>query len=107
MNENVIINLCGEFPKDFVNLDINSDPNFVFKNDPNYNLVKLFDSDGNTVFVNSFLECQHYVKGGWDYLPLQLNESFFHNVFLGFCFLTVVLGFLFSKKIFTNKLFKL
>ena len=41
MNENVIINLCGEFPKDFVNVDINSDPNFVFKNDPNYNLVKL------------------------------------------------------------------
>ena len=28
-----------------------------------------FDSEGNTVFVNSYNECQHYVSGGWDFTP--------------------------------------
>tara|TARA_B100000674_G_scaffold492401_1_gene512366 strand:+ start:812 stop:1153 length:342 start_codon:yes stop_codon:yes gene_type:complete len=100
MDENTIINFCGEFPEDFTSIDINSDPNFIFENDPEYELVRLFDADGNTVLVNSFLECQHYVKGGWDYLPLQLNESFFHNAFLGFCFVAVVIGFIFSQRSF-------
>ena len=54
------------------------------ENDPEYELVRLFDADGNTVLVNSFLECQHYVKGGWDYLPLQLNEIFFIMLFWDF-----------------------
>ena len=56
----VIVQFCGEYPSDFENKDISSDPNFVFKNDPTYAAVKLFDIDGNSVFVNSFFECQHY-----------------------------------------------
>ena len=43
MDENTIINLCGEFPEDFTSVDINSDPNFIFENDPEYELVRLFD----------------------------------------------------------------
>ena len=35
---------------------------------------QLFDGEGNTVFVNSYLECQHYVLGGWNYTPLKNSE---------------------------------
>tara|TARA_B100000965_G_scaffold282202_1_gene240022 strand:+ start:2386 stop:4170 length:1785 start_codon:yes stop_codon:yes gene_type:complete len=60
-----IIESCGEYPDDFVEQDIDSDPNFVFNPDPDFINVRLQDSDGNVAIVNSFLECQHYVKGGW------------------------------------------
>ena len=29
----VIVEFCGEYPSDFENKDISSDPNFVFEND--------------------------------------------------------------------------
>tara|TARA_B100000242_G_scaffold86609_1_gene57990 strand:+ start:3140 stop:3481 length:342 start_codon:yes stop_codon:yes gene_type:complete len=96
----VIVQFCGEYPSDFENKDISSDPNFVFKNDPTYAAVKLFDIDGNSVFVNSFFECQHYVKGGWDYIPLQRNESFYHNSLFIFSVVSVILGFVIIKKYF-------
>ena len=69
-----ISNICGNQPEGFVKIDISSDPNFIFENDPNYAAKQLFDGEGNTVFVNSYLECQHYVLGGWDYTPLKNSE---------------------------------
>ena len=80
-----IANICGVQPEGFEKTDISSDPNFVFKNDANYAATQLFDGEGNTVFVNSYLECQHYVMGGWDYTPLKnaeilLQESLFYVV---------------------------
>ena len=38
---------------------------FVFENDPSYNAITLFDLEGNVVNVNSWVECAHYVNGGW------------------------------------------
>ena len=75
----VIENICGIQPSNFVKPDISSNPNFIFKNDINYSAKQLFDSEGNTVFVNSFLECEHYVSGGWDYLPLESKEFFYYE----------------------------
>jgi ABC-type antimicrobial peptide transport system permease subunit len=80
-----IANICGVQPEGFEKTDISSDPNFVFKSDANYAATQLFDIEGNTVFVNSYLECQHYVMGGWDYTPLKnaeilLQESLFYVV---------------------------
>ena len=95
-----ILAICGESDKVFDFEKIKSDPNFVFKNDPTYAAVKLFDIDGNSVFVNSFFECQHYVKGGWDYIPLQRNESFYHNSLFIFSVVSVILGFVIIKKYF-------
>ena len=96
----IIQAFCGEYPSDFEDKDISSDPNFVFQNDPAYEAVKLYDIDGNSVFVNSFFECQHYVSGGWDYLPQQRNESFYHNSLFIFSVVSVILGFIFIKKYF-------
>ena len=69
-----IIELCGEIPEGFEKVDISSNPDFVFKNDPAYSARELFDEEGNKVFVNSFIECDHYVSGGWGFTPLKNNE---------------------------------
>ena len=66
-------NICGEYPPDFIKEDISSNPNYVFVNDPSFVSTKLWDEFGNTVFVNSFIECEHYVSGGWNFRP---NENF-------------------------------
>jgi hypothetical protein len=40
-------------------------PNFTeISNSPNY-IFALFDRDGNTVNLNSWIECAYYVNGGW------------------------------------------
>ena len=58
--------ICGVSPQDSENLNFQvSDPNFVFENDPLFETVVLYDRDGNIVNVNSWIECAHYVNGGW------------------------------------------
>lgn len=68
--------ICGQYPEGFVKEDIASDPNFVFKNDPGYSGVNVYDEAGNSVTVNSFQECEHYVIGGWyDNPTVRLEED--------------------------------
>ena len=75
--KNDVTHICGPYPDGFIKSTINSDPNFVFTNDPNFGPVKLWDIDGNSAFVNSFIECEHYVTGGWNYNPAQNSEYLF------------------------------
>ena len=79
MKNKDVIFLCGDYPENHITPEIGNDPNYIFLNDPNYEQVRLFDEDGNTVLVNSFIECEHYVLGGWDNSPAQFNEISFHN----------------------------
>lgn len=80
MSESTIEELCGNYPEDFLSLDISSNPNFIFVNDPSYEAVTLYDIDENVATVNSFLECEHYVSGGWKYVPTEgLSESFLQS----------------------------
>ena len=72
--------LCGPYPENFIKPEIKSDPNFVFINDPEFKKVTLYDQEGNSATVNSFVECQHYVEGGWDYNPLISNEYIYFNI---------------------------
>ena len=37
----------------------------LFENDPNFNVIRLFDIEGNIINVNSWFECANYVYGGW------------------------------------------
>lgn len=98
-----VVELCGEIPQNFEKIDISSNPDFVFINDSSYPARQLFDEEGNTVFVNSFIECDHYVSGGWGYSPVLSNELFLID------FLTYTIVFLlvatYSKNIF-KRLFK-
>ena len=77
--EKEIENNCGISPNNKELVDIASDPNFVFENDPNFSAVNLYDAENNTVIVNSYLECKHYVEGGWNFIPNVLNEVDLHN----------------------------
>lgn len=58
--------ICGQIPENQDLSIIASDPNFVFINDPEFNTIRLFDIDGNIINVNSWIECAHYINGGWD-----------------------------------------
>ena len=64
-NLDLIINVCGNQPENQELVEIGSDPNFVFQNDPNFTTLRLFDIEGNIINVNSWIECAHYVNGGW------------------------------------------
>jgi len=97
-----IENICGNQPDGFVKLDISSDPNFVFVNDPSYSTKQLFDEDGNTVFVNSYTECVHYVSGGWDYTPVKNTELQFQNN-LTYLVIVLLIFTFFKRNIFSLK----
>ena len=71
----VVESFCGEYPDGFVKTDIASDPNYVFVNDSDYGSVQLFNSEGSTIFVNSFIECEHYVTGGWELRILSRSST--------------------------------
>tara|TARA_B100001250_G_scaffold314063_1_gene276224 strand:+ start:101 stop:415 length:315 start_codon:yes stop_codon:yes gene_type:complete len=96
--------LCGEYPSNFIKLDISNDPTFVFENDPNYTIKQLFDSEGNTVSVNSFMECEHYVSGGWGSSPIKNTELFLQDSLFYFVLLLLVISFFNSKFQFIKKL---
>ena len=61
--------VCGLKPPDQEFVEIASDPNFVFLNDPNFTTLRLYDIEDNIINVNSWLECAHYVSGGWSVNP--------------------------------------
>ena len=98
MEKSSVVSICGEYPENFQKLEILSNPNFIFKADPNYQTRKVWDVEGNSVFVNSFQECEHYVSGGWSFDPLlQLENS--HRLSL----LLIVVSFFVIKSLFNSK----
>lgn len=100
-NKDVVI-LCGEYPENHITPNIDNDPNYVFVNDPTFKQVRLFDQDGNTVLVNSFIECEHYVNGTWDFYPGKDEIIFITNlnIFLfASLFITVIYKFFLKKRV--------
>ena len=95
MDTKIVEQLCGKYPSDFKKADVLSDPNYVFVNDPSYPATTLLDYDKNIVTVNSFLECEHYVSGGWNYLPTNSLESEYHLILFG-----VVMSLIFVQSIY-------
>lgn len=93
----VIEEICGNYPEGFEKLDISNDPNYVFVNDPSYSARQLFDADGNKVLVNSFIECEHYVSGGWGFSPLKNQELLLQDLMLYFIIFGVIVSFLKPK----------
>ena len=93
MKNKDVIFLCGDYPENHITPEIGNDPNYIFLNDPNYEQVRLFDEDGNTVLVNSFIECEHYVSGGWGFSPLKNQEIFYQDLFLYLIIFGIVISF--------------
>lgn len=101
MNE-IIESICGKIPASFKPIEIQSNPNFIFSADTNFTPRSVTDYEGNSVTVNSFIECYHYVSNGWDYSPLLNNEYILQNIFFSsfiFIGLTTFYLFKFKKKV--------
>jgi len=62
---NLVEKSCGSNNTGVPFPDMGSDPNFIFPNDPLFSVVTLYDIEGNVINVNSWVECAHYVNGGW------------------------------------------
>ncbi len=82
---NLIEQNCGAKPANEELIEIGSDPNFVFQNDPNFQTLRLFDVQDNIINVNSWIECAHYVSGGWSVNPAS-------NMSGDLLFLLIIIG---------------
>lgn len=97
-----VIQLCGETPENYTKQEISSNPNFVFIPDDNFEKVLLYDKENNSVLVNSYVECEHYVLGGWSYEPIKNSEQVLQNsliiVVVALLVLTYFTSWIFSKR---------
>jgi hypothetical protein len=85
---------CGVKPNFIEPFDPGNNPDFVFENDPNFETVVLYDVDGNIVNVNSWIECAHYVKGGWSNSTFNYFEG---DKFLAFSLVIAISIYLLVK----------
>ena len=94
-NLDLIEQICGIKPVDQELIEISSNPNFIFDNDPNFPSLRLFDVDGNIINVNSWIECANYVNGGW-------NSAYYSGIKSELIFLSITIfysfGYFFYKK---------
>ena len=81
--------ICGVKPEGIVYFDPGNNPNFVFESDPSFQVLKLYDVDGNLINVNSWFECAHYVNGGWTTNQLLMSNSL---KYLSFTLLLLSIG---------------
>tara|TARA_B110000014_G_C19516941_1_gene278183 strand:+ start:118 stop:444 length:327 start_codon:yes stop_codon:yes gene_type:complete len=86
-NNQIVESICGTKPSGTEDIIIGNDPNFIFKNDLDFGTVILYDIEGNIINVNSWIECAHYVRGGWN------NNSNLSSVDEEFIFLLFLIGF--------------
>ena len=79
MDSNIVNNICGVSENNIDLSQIGNDPNFVFTPDPSFTPLQLFDIDGNSIIVNSWLECANYVNGGWiaELIVENTSEQYF------------------------------
>lgn len=92
-----VTEICGEYPENFKKIVFENNPNFVFENDPKYPSRLVWDAEENSVLVNSFVECENYVTGGWDFLPIQNYEIMLQNWVLFACIISYFVNQLYKK----------
>ncbi|MDB3866591.1 hypothetical protein N9309_02400 [Acidimicrobiia bacterium] len=92
---------CGVKPLEVKDIIAGNNPDFVFRNDPNFSTTVLYDIEGNIINVNSWIECAHYVRGGWsnsiNISSIDEERIFFIGTFVIF-FLTSSIYFYLKKK---------
>ena len=102
MNENInnVENSCGLAPDGISYFDPGNDPNFVFTKDPTFEIVTLYDVEGNIANMNSWFECAHYVNGGWSSAQMVNfpGDQFLFFSLLGISLLSTIFYFLDSRK---------
>ena len=68
---------------------ISSDGSFVFENDPGFDSLTITNLLNQTITVNSFDECEHYVLGGWNSSQSMNLEFLSQYVLLTFLFIVI------------------
>ena len=101
--QDIVIRLCGPYPDNYIKVEIENNPDFVFTPDPLFPTKQLLDEEENVVYVNSFTECEHYVMGGWDYDIVVEKEYSLQNILFGtFCVISLFLVITYLRKIRKN-----
>lgn len=90
--------ICGIAPEKVDDKFVENNPDYIFTADPNFNPVQLFDQEGNSIIVNSWVECVHYINGGWN----DTINPFNGNIFFLKTILIISLTYL-VLKIYINK----
>ena len=101
MEKNLIIieKFCGIKPSNQKLIEIGNDPNFIFENDPNFQTIRLFSPEGDIINVNSWIECAHYVNGGF---TTTFND---YSGELTYLLITLSISFVYlSMKFFKNRI---
>ena len=88
-NLNDVVDSCGIAPEGIAYIDPGNDPNFIFKQDPTFEIVTLYDADGNIANMNSWFECAHYVNGGWNNIQIINYQG---DKFLFFAMLAIAVA---------------
>ena len=91
--------ICGIEVGEYSLESIQNNPNFIFENDPTYETLVLYNTDGTIINVNSWIECANYVQGGWSNSLIQ-NSSFHIYYFYTALFVS---GLLITYELFKSK----
>ena len=90
--------ICGTNVGEYSLESIQNNPNFIFENDPDYETVVLYSSEGAVINVNSWIECANYVEGGWtNGLRTSSNSEMYYFLFLT-SFFFLLIGYKFLQK---------
>ena len=71
--EELVVKICGVETYNSENIEIPE--NTIFPVDINFLPVNLYDIEGNVVTTSSWIECRHYVSGGWIYYDMGSQIS--------------------------------
>ena len=85
----ILEQVCGANNSDQKFSIINSEGILIFNNDPSYSTVQLWNKLNNTVYVNSYEECEHYFLGGFNSTP-EINIEIYSRAIL-IIFLVIVI----------------
>lgn len=96
----LVNDICGQEPVNYIKANP-SGSDYVFKNDPNFIEINLYDFLGNGATVNSFIECAYYVDGGWSPYKTTIFDLFEYGLkgLIVSIFIVTVYKFKFFKKI--------
>ena len=75
--EELVLKICGLEPLNSESIEISE--NTIFPVDSNFLPVNLYDIESNVVTTTSWVECRHYVNGGWVYYDIG-NKISINNV---------------------------
>ena len=98
MINNLIKKICGIAPEGFIKVSPN-DSSYIFRNDPNFPALNLYDFFGRAATVNSYTECFYYVELGFE----PEKTTIFDFILPALSFL--IISFLFFK-IYQTKVYK-